>query len=106
MKAASFFVGGLALSIVSVLFTTTLQHEIPPERLSRVSAYFMFGTASLLPLGYMIAGPLGAVFGRDGALWLGAGFTLISSLALLLIRDVRQVRRPEGLPLAGSSAST
>jgi MFS family permease len=106
VEAASFFVGGLALSILSVLFTTTLQHEIPPERLSRVSAYFMFGTASLLPLGYMIAGPLGAVFGRDGALWLGAGFTVVSSLALLLIRDVRRVRRPGGVPVGGTSAST
>ncbi len=107
VTAASFFLGGLALAILSVLFTTTLQHEIPAEKLSRVSAYFMFGTASLLPLGFIVAAPLGALFGDDGALWLGAGFTVLSSLALLLIRDVQHLRRPEAvLPVAGTAAPT
>ncbi len=95
MSAAGFFLGGLALAIFSVMFSTTLQREIPPARLSRVSAYFMLGTSSLLPIGFIVAAPLGAAFGRDGALWLGAGFTLASTLALLLIPDVQRLRRPE-----------
>lgn len=91
---ACFFLGGFALAIFGVLFTTTLQREIRPDRLSRVSAYFMFGSSSLLPVGFLMAAPLGAVLGRDGALWFGASFTILSMLVVLLVKDVRLLRRP------------
>jgi MFS family permease len=95
LSAGCFFIGGVAIAIFSVLWDTTLQREIPADRLSRVAAYDMFGSICLLPLGFLIAAPLAALCGRDGALWLGAAFTILSTLAVLLIRDVQQLRRPE-----------
>jgi len=92
--AACFFLGGVALAVFGVFWDTTLQSEIPPARLSRVVAYDMFGSFCLLPLGYLLAAPLAAAFGRDGALWVGAVFTVVSIVAVLFIRDVQQLRRP------------
>jgi MFS family permease len=107
LTAGCFFLGGVSLAVFNVLWDTTMQRVIPPERLSRVAAYDMFGSFCLLPLGYLVAAPLAVVFGRDGALWLSTAFILLSIAAVLFIRDVQQLRRPEAvLPVAGTSAST
>ncbi len=37
------FVAGIGLTVFGTLWTTTMQREIPPEVLSRVSAYDWFG---------------------------------------------------------------
>jgi hypothetical protein len=78
--------------IFSVIWQTHLQRAIPPDRLSRVSAYNMFGSFCLLPLGYILAAPMGTLFGRDGALWIAAGFTIFSTLAVLLVPGVRRAK--------------
>jgi hypothetical protein len=102
LTAACFFLGGLSIAIFGVLWDTTLQREIPPDRLSRVAAYDLFGSICLLPLGFLMAAPLAAAFGRDGALWLGAAFTIVSIIAVLFIRDVQQLRRPDSVaPVRG-----
>ena len=48
--------GGAAFA--NALWFTTLQERIPPESISRVSAYDWMGSLALLPLGYLAAGPL------------------------------------------------
>src|SRR4051794_21690551 len=49
--AAVGFVAGIGSETFGVLSDTALQHEIPPEELSRVSAYHGLGSIPLLPLG-------------------------------------------------------
>ncbi len=90
--AACFLTGGFGMAIFSVIWQTHLQRAIPPDRLSRVSAYNMFGSFCLLPLGYILAAPMGTLFGRDGALWIAAGFTIFSTLAVLLVPGVRRAK--------------
>ena len=91
LTAACFIVGGGAIAIFSVTWDTIMQTQIPPELLARVSAYDMFGSVCLLPLGYLLAAPMAAEFGRAGALWVATGFTVISTLAVLMLRDVQRL---------------
>jgi MFS family permease len=98
ITAACFFAGGFGVAVFAVLWDTTLQREIPPAYLSRVNAYDMFGSVCLLPAGYLLAAPLAAAFGPDGALWLAAAFTLVSTIAVLCLKDVQKlVSRPADL---------
>ncbi len=90
-----FLLGGIEIANVNVLWESTLQRVIPPERLSRVSAYDQFGSLCLLPVGYALAGPMALLLGVTGALWLGAGLVLLSTLTLLSRPDVRDA---EALP--------
>ncbi len=84
-----FLVAGIEIANVNVLWESTLQRVIPPERLSRVSAYDQFGSFCLLPVGYALAGPMALLLGVTGALWLGAALVLLATLTLLSRRDVR-----------------
>ncbi len=84
-----FFLAGIEIANVNVLWESTLQRVIPPERLSRVSAYDQFGSLCLLPVGYALAGPMALLLGVTGALWLGAALVLLSTLTLLSRPDVR-----------------
>jgi hypothetical protein len=54
--AAAILAGG-CLEVLSVSWATTLQQEIPPEKLSRVSSYDALGNYALTPVGTAIAGP-------------------------------------------------
>jgi hypothetical protein len=90
-----FFVGGIAIAIFSVLWATIMQTQIPAELLARVSAYDMFGSVCLLPLGYLIAVPMATEFGRGGALWVATAFTIFSSLVVLTLKDVRGLVTPK-----------
>ena len=84
-----FLIAGIEMANVNVLWESTLQRVIPPERLSRVSAYDQFGSFCLLPVGYALAGPMALLLGVTGALWLGAALVLLATLTLLSRRDVR-----------------
>ena len=50
------FAGGFGLSVFNTLFETTVQKEVPPEALSRISSIVWMLSASLLPLGFAAAG--------------------------------------------------
>jgi predicted MFS family arabinose efflux permease len=83
------FCSGLATDVFGVLWSTTLQREIPDEVLSRVSSYDAFGSLSLAPLGLLVAGPIAAAAGTRAAL---AGCALVVTLATcaaLLSPEVR-----------------
>ena len=82
-QGACFLLAGIEMANVNVLWESTLQRVIPPERLSRVSAYDQLGSFCLLPLGYALAGPMALLMGVSGTLWLGAAAVLASTLLLL-----------------------
>jgi MFS family permease len=86
------FCAGLGGSIFGVLWETTLQREIPPNALSRVSAYDWFGSTATLPIGFALVGPISHVLGISGALWLGAAVALASTAAIVAVPDVRRPR--------------
>ena len=57
VAAGAAFLGGVALDILSVLWDTTMQREIPPDALSRVSSYDALGSLMFGPIGLLLAGP-------------------------------------------------
>lgn len=96
--AASAFVTGIAIECFGVLWETSLQQEIPRDRLSRVSSYDALGSFVFIPVGMTIAGPLSSVLGIDGTLYLAAAAVALPTLAVLAVSDVRTLRRRELQP--------
>ena len=83
------FLAGIGLMLGDVVWDSTLQRNVPPETLSRVSSYDWFGSLALYPLGLVIWGPISDAIGVDPALWLAAGLLLAVVVAPLAVREVR-----------------
>lgn len=89
------FVMGIGFELFGVLWMTTMQREVPPEALSRVSSYDALGSLMLGPIGLLLAGPAAAVFGAHTAL-VGAGvISLLTTVFALGFPEVRRLRARE-----------
>jgi MFS family permease len=83
---------GVGMMFGNAVWESALQRHIRPEALSRVSAYDWFGSFAFAPVGLAIWGPIADATGIGNALWLSAGIILASTLALLCVRDVRELQ--------------
>lgn len=90
--AAGAFAGGCGLAVFNTLFETTVQRNIPPSLLSRVAAIDWMLSASLMPLGMALAGPLSAVIGIRAIFLFSATWIIISTAAILTVREIREFR--------------
>lgn len=90
--AAGAFAGGCGLAVFNTLFETTVQQNIPPALLSRVAAIDWMLSASLLPLGMALAGPLSAVIGIRAIFLFAAAWAVIATAAVLAIPEIRGFR--------------
>jgi MFS family permease len=90
--AAAVLAGG-GVEVFTVSWATTLQQEIPPEKLSRVSSYDALGNFALAPIGTAIAGPLASALGTQAILAVGAVLVVLFPLLILLVPEVRHMRR-------------
>lgn len=88
-------VGGAVMGLFMALWATTLQQHVPAERLSRVSSYDWLGSLGLMPLGYVLAGPVAGAIGVSTTLWISVAWVVVSTSAILLVRDVRTLRRSD-----------
>jgi len=87
------FLTGFGIEIFGVLWDTAVMQEIPQERLSRISSYDALGSWVLMPVGYIVAGPIAAAVGVR-ATFIGATVLTIGATALVLLsRDVRMLER-------------
>jgi MFS family permease len=68
---------GMGLGLFGVWWETALARAIPPSALSRVSAWDWMGSLGLLPVGYLLAGPVGAAIGEQETLMGGAVIALV-----------------------------
>ena len=84
---------GIGIEVFSVLWDSTLQQEIALEKLSRVSSYDALGSFVLTPLGLAAAGPVAQAAGTRETMLGAAALSLGATLAVLLSRDVRTIRR-------------
>ncbi|MGZ4310347.1 MAG: MFS transporter [Gaiellaceae bacterium] len=91
--AALALVAGLGAETFGVLWDTTMQQEIPQDRLSRVYSYDALGSFALIPLGLAAAGPIAEAIGTDKTLLAAGLISLTATLAVLLVRDVRTLER-------------
>ncbi|SEO81777.1 hypothetical protein SAMN05216267_104540 [Actinacidiphila rubida] len=83
------FVGGLGFSLAAITWDSTLRKSVPPESLSRVTAYDDLMSYLSIPLSQLGAGPLAHVFGA-GAVCTACGIGYVAAcLFPLLKRYVR-----------------
>jgi len=96
-------VGGLGMGLFGAVWQTTLQQHVREDALSRVSAWDWMGSFAFLPLGFILAGPVSRAIGISTTLWISVGYLIVSTLAVLLVPSVRNLRRldePEREPEA------
>jgi MFS family permease len=89
-------IGGIGLSLFDIWWLTALAERIPPQKLSRVSSYDWMVSLGLLPLGFILAGPLA---GELGAVEVLIGGSVLACIALglgLLPRETRTLERLDG----------
>ena len=96
MIAAAAAVSGIGIAVFGTLWDTTLQQQIPPVALSRVSAYDWLGSVALIPLGYALTGPLASTLSVTGTLWLAAAWTVLGGAAALAVPAVRHLPSARG----------
>ncbi|HUY09793.1 MAG TPA: MFS transporter [Candidatus Dormibacteraeota bacterium] len=91
-------VGGVGMETFGVLWSTTMQEQIPQEKLSRVSSYDSFGSFVFMPIGLAAAGPLAVLVGLRPALWVALLVMAVPTLLVLLVKDVRSMTRVTPAP--------
>jgi len=99
---AAAVLAGFAFSYGTVVWDTSLQERIAPEKLSRVSAYNWMGAMAFLPTGYALAGPVARLIGMSTTLWIGAAWVVGSTVVVCCVRDVREFRAAQ--PADGAAA--
>jgi MFS family permease len=87
---------GFAFALGSVVWDTTLQRMVPPEKLARVASYGWMGAMVFLPAGYALAGPIAMAIGVETYLLIAAGWIVASTLFVVRLRAVREVGLTEG----------
>jgi predicted MFS family arabinose efflux permease len=101
-------IAGIGLALFEVWWQTALAERIPPDRLSRVSSYDWTISLGLLPLGYLLAGPVADALSPSEALAWGAAIGTLALAMPLLSPAVRRLRRIEppggGEPPSGEMA--
>jgi uncharacterized membrane protein (DUF485 family) len=93
---------GFAFALGSIVWDTTLQRAIPPEKLARVASYGWMGAMVFLPAGYALAGPIAMAIGIKAYLLLAAGWIVASTLVVVRLRAVREVgldERTDAVPV-------
>ncbi|MFD9939461.1 MFS transporter [Nonomuraea sp. NPDC059023] len=107
---AGHVLGGIALAFWSVMWTTSVQTQVAPDVLNRVSAYQVAGSVAGMAVGQALAGPA-ALLVEPRTFLLGSAMVTVGVVAaLLLIRPVRDLgRRPvagEPVPVRHGAAES
>ena len=87
MAGSAMAMAGLA--VMAVLWATALQSQVPANAVSRVNAYDVL--VSFLPLGAPAAGLLGAWYGPEIALAIGAVLVVAGAAAALVSSNLRKL---------------
>jgi hypothetical protein len=86
------FIAGMAVEIFGVLWSTSMQKNIPEKSYSRVVSYDALGSYALAPIGIAVAGPLAQWIGISHTLYGAAALTLVAALFPLALKSVRGLR--------------
>ncbi|MDN5794139.1 MAG: MFS transporter [Intrasporangium sp.] len=90
--AIAFFVGGAAIEVFGVGWSTALHEHVPVSVLSRVSSYDALGSFVAIPVGTFLYGWLAAVVDHETLLVVSAVVYAAVSLAALASPSVRGLR--------------
>jgi MFS family permease len=90
----AFAVGGFAVEFFFVHWLSALQRNLPGPVLGKVLALDQLGAYALLPLGYLLVGPVVALTGAQWALVGAAAVVAVSSVACLTVPGVTRFEDP------------
>jgi MFS family permease len=90
-----FAVAGVGLALFGIWWETALAERVPPHTLSRVSSYDWMGSLALLPIGYLLAGPLGDALGPEPVLAVGGALATVVLAGGLAVREIWALPRLE-----------
>lgn len=103
--AAAQLLAGACVALYFTLWDLSIQEQVPPHAVSRVSSYDFSVSMGLMPVGMAVAGPLSVALGLRAALLAMGAAGVLSALAWLAQPSVRHLRRP--VPVAAEpDAST
>jgi MFS family permease len=88
---SSFFIFGL-LSTGEIVWQTTLQRRVPNALLGRVGSVDWFVSAALVPVSFVLTGPIAAALGASRTI-LGAG--VVGGVLMAALIALRPIRAPE-----------
>jgi len=91
---AAAVVAGVMSAVFGTLWMTTIHERVPPEAMSRVNSYVVFGSFSVGPIGLALAGPAAAATSVTTVLTIGVAWQAFAGLLLLTLPAIRAVRRP------------
>lgn len=86
---AAMFVGGISMSVFSLVWTHTLQEMVPKELLGRVYSIDALGSFVLLPIGFSLAGWATDLFGAPTVFIIGGFSTMTLAFLGLLHPAIR-----------------
>lgn len=75
-----------------------MQQEIPPAKLSRLSSYDLFASFTLAPVEAAVAGSAANAFRTPAVLVAGGLLIVLLTVSVLLIPEVRHMRRLRAHP--------
>jgi MFS family permease len=93
LLAPLFAAAGVGIALFGVWWETALAERVPPHTLSRVSAYDWMGSLALLPVGYLVAGPVGEALGESLVLVAGSALATLALVAGMVVRETWTMRR-------------
>jgi MFS family permease len=82
------FLLGVFIEMMMVVWTVALTRNIPPSKLARVYSYDALGSVMAMPLGALIAGPLGTTLGVSVTQFWAAALIVLASMLALIPRDI------------------
>ena len=96
--AALELLAGICVALFFTLWDLSIQEQIPPRSVSRVSAYDFSVSVGLMPLGLAVCGPIADAIGLHATLrWMSA-IGIAAAVLWALQPSVRKLRRPQPAP--------
>jgi MFS family permease len=89
--AAGNLLVGMGFGLFDTIWNSTVQHRVPADRLSRVSAWDWMGSMAGMPIGFAVAGVLVEHVGRGPTLIGMSICTLVVSIVFIADREVRSL---------------
>lgn len=85
-------VSGIGMGFWGVMWSTSVQTQVPGPILNRLHAYEVAGSIAMTPVGQALAGPAAGLLGGRTVLLVGGAMALAVSCALLCVPAVRNLR--------------
>ncbi|MFF0155973.1 MFS transporter [Streptomyces sp. NPDC005263] len=99
------FVSGVGVEQAGVAWYSTLNDQIPEDRLARVYAYDDLGSYLALPLAQFAAGPAVLLIGLHATLYAAAALILLATLAMVATPSIRALAPKPPEPLLATEAA-